>query len=209
MQVERYRIILTGWVVSGFQTRDVIAELSRLFKIPEDQVRPLLVGDPSIIRRDLSLEKAEYLRNKIEQRGAVCNIKLIMRDEYADSAYSIDNTGILEPDLNIDSTQFMPLTADPFPPVKKATASPPVHPFPSEKKTTIATSGRSRGGGVGGRKGRRVVPIVLFAGVMVAALVWGYLYLDRHSSDLTPKIFTLSPAKGVGTTEGERKAVRP
>ncbi len=46
MQVERYRIILTGWVMSGYQTRDVIAELSHLFKIPEERIRPLLVGEP-------------------------------------------------------------------------------------------------------------------------------------------------------------------
>ncbi|MEJ2529978.1 MAG: hypothetical protein P8Z39_07910, partial [Gammaproteobacteria bacterium] len=112
MQVERYRIILTGWVVSGYQTRDVIAGLSRLFRIPEEKVRPLLAGEPSIIRRDLTLEKAEHLRNKIEQRGAVCSIKLVMRDECEDRGFSMGGSGSLEPDLNMDSTQFVALTAD-------------------------------------------------------------------------------------------------
>jgi hypothetical protein len=191
MQVERYRIILTGWLVSGQQKRDVVAELSRLFKIPEDQVGPLLDGEPSIIRRDLSLEKAGRLRNKIEQRGAVCNLKLIMREEHEDRGYSIDKTGILEPDLNMDSTQFVQLTVDSSPPVKRRTAT--------------TASACNSGGGSGKRKGRRVVSRVLFAGSIVAVLAWGYLYLypDRYSSSLDPKILTLSPAKEVGSVESE------
>ncbi len=109
MQVERYRIVLTGWTMSGFQTGDVVTELSRLFRIHESQIRPLLVGEPSIIRRDLTLEKAEHLRNKIEQRGAVCSLKRVLRDEahIRSDADSFEHTGVLEPDLNMESTQFI------------------------------------------------------------------------------------------------------
>lgn len=69
MQVERYRIVLTGMTIPGFKTQEVIVELSCLFKISVEKIRPLLVGEPSIIRRDLTLEKAERLRDKIERRG--------------------------------------------------------------------------------------------------------------------------------------------
>jgi len=109
MQVERYRIVLTGFTMSGYQTSDVVAELSHLFRIPESQIRPLLIGEPSIIRRDLTREKAERLRNKIERRGAVCSLKRVMRDEVhvRPESDSFEHTGVLEPDLNMESTQFV------------------------------------------------------------------------------------------------------
>ena len=108
MQVERYRIVLTGMTLPGFTTQEVIVELSCLFKIPVERVRPLLVGEPSIIRRDLPLEKAERLRNKIERRGAACSLKKIVREEskLRIGEGGIESTGILEPDLNMESTQF-------------------------------------------------------------------------------------------------------
>jgi len=117
MQVERYRIVLTGWTMSGYQTHDVVTELSRLFKIPEGQIRPLLTGEPSIIRRDLTLEKAERLRNKIEQRGAVCSLKRVLRDEVhmRPDSDSFEHTGMLEPDLNMESTQFILADTPPDP----------------------------------------------------------------------------------------------
>ncbi len=117
MQVERYRIVLTGWTMSGHQTQKVITELSRLFKIPEDRVRPLLIGEPSIIRRDLTLEKAEHLRNKIEQRGAVCSLKRVVRNEVdlRQDTDSFDHRVMMEPDLNMESTQFIMTEKPPSP----------------------------------------------------------------------------------------------
>lgn len=43
MQVERYRIVLTGWVLTGYQIQEVVADLSHLFRIPQDRIRPLLL----------------------------------------------------------------------------------------------------------------------------------------------------------------------
>ncbi len=107
MQVERYRIVLTGMVVSGYQTQDVVADLSRLFRITQDRVMPLLAGEPSIIRRDLTLEKAVRLRNKIEQRGAICNLKVVLRDESEVQENDMEATGILQPDLDVEQTQVV------------------------------------------------------------------------------------------------------
>jgi hypothetical protein len=109
MQVERYRIVLTGMTMPGHKTQEVIVKLSGLFKISEERIRPLLVGEPSIIRRDLTLEKAQHLCNKIERRGAECSLKKVVREESKlriGSGDGIEQTGILEPDLNMESTQF-------------------------------------------------------------------------------------------------------
>ena len=101
----------------GFNTQEVIVELSCLFRIPVERIRPLLVGEPSIIRRDLTLEKAERLRNKIERRGAGCSLKKIVREEsrLRTGSGGIESTGILEPDLNMESTQFTMLEEPPSP----------------------------------------------------------------------------------------------
>jgi hypothetical protein len=115
MQVERYRIVLTGMTKPGFKTQEVIVELSCLFKIPVDRVRPLLVGEPSVIRRDLTLEKAEHLLSKIERRGAECSLKKVVREENklrTGSGGGIEQTGILEPDLNMESSQFVLIEDD-------------------------------------------------------------------------------------------------
>jgi hypothetical protein len=103
--------------MSGYQTQEVVAELSRLFKLPESRVRPLLVGEPSIIRRDLTLEKAERLRNKIEKRGAVCSLKRVVRErkDAVPDTDGYDHTGMLEPDLNMESTQFIMTEKPPKP----------------------------------------------------------------------------------------------
>jgi hypothetical protein len=101
----------------GFNTQEVIVELSCLFRISVERIRPLLVGEPSIIRRDLTLEKAERLRNKIERRGAACSLKKVVREEsrLRTGTAGIETTGILEPDLNMESTQFTMLEEPPSP----------------------------------------------------------------------------------------------
>ncbi len=121
MQVERYRIVLTGMTIPGFKTQEVIVELSCLFKISVEKIRPLLVGEPSIIRRDLTLEKAERLRDKIERRGAACSLKKVVREEsnLRTGSGAIEQTGILEPDLNMESTQFTMIEESPDPVGKK------------------------------------------------------------------------------------------
>lgn len=117
MQVERYRIVLTGMTIPGFKTQEVIVELSCLFKISVEKIRPLLLGEPSIIRRDLTLEKAERLRGKIERRGAACSLKKVVREEskLRTGSGGIEQTGILEPDLNMESTQFTMIEEPPNP----------------------------------------------------------------------------------------------
>jgi hypothetical protein len=155
MQVERYRIVLTGWTMSGHQTQEVVAELSRLFKLPESRIRPLLVGEPSIIRRDLTLEKAEHLRNKIEKRGAVCSLKRVVREKsnMRPESDSFDQTGMLEPDLNMESTQFV-MTAKPLKPVKLKPG------FFSRQSNQSGQSGLSRS-----------QLLLLFGGMSIAAVL--------------------------------------
>ncbi len=158
MQVERYRIVLTGWVMSGYETQEVVSELSRLFKIPESRIRPLLAGEPSIIRRDLTLEKAERLRNKIEKRGAVCSLKRVVRDVHELSSDAHEHTGILEPDLNMESTQFI------------LTDKPP------QKSTRLKPGFFSHREGYGkGRNFNAPLILLLFGGVLIAVMLALYL----------------------------------
>ncbi len=178
-QVERYRIVMTGWVISGFQTQDVVTDLCRLFGMPEDRVRGMLMGEPSVIRRDLVFERAVYLRNKIEQRGAVCNLQLVMRDASADYQSKMEVTGILEPDLNMEKTQFIPTEM----------VSQSVAPQPVVSECQKAESKQGSWGLILG---------AVLAVVLVLGLVWVYLNPpeNRPSSNLISKVYTFAPAKG-------------
>ncbi len=178
MQVERYRIVLAGWVVSGRQTREVVTELSRLFKIPESKVRPLLAGRSSIIRRDLTLEKAERLRNKIEQRGAVCSLKLVMRYEDQLQGQDSEHMDFPEPDLNMESTQFV--LTDEF--KKKSPLMPPMF---TPKKAEVK------------RRSQYWSSALLLFVILFVAVAWGVLQLraDKEGAEAVYDVFTLSPAK--------------
>jgi len=185
VQVERYRIILTGMVISGYQTQDVVADLSRLFRITQDRVMPLLAGEPSMIRRDLILEKAVRLRNKIEQRGAVCNLRVVLRDESEVCHDQLEATGILEPDLDMEQTQLI-LTEETL---ESIAPKPPL--FKSQR----AESQRGSWG---------LISVVLLATVLVTVMAWDYFNPSQngHHSDPASRVFTFSPAKSAGRTEG-------
>ncbi|MCP4128305.1 MAG: hypothetical protein GY753_14775 [Gammaproteobacteria bacterium] len=190
-QVERYRIVLTGWVISGFKTQDVVADLCLLFRMPKDRVRGLLMGDPSIIRRDLIFERAVRLRNKIEQRGAVCNLQLVMRDATADYQSEMEATGILEPDLSMEQTQVIP--------IEQASQLVALQPVVSEPERAESNPGRWG----------KIAAVVL-ASALILALAWGYLgpHQNGHSSNLIPKVYTFAPAKGAVSGGGAVGSVR-
>ncbi len=178
-QVERYRIVLTGWVISGFKTQDVVVDLCLLFRMPKDRVRGLLMGDPSIIRRDLVFERAVRLRNKIEQRGAVCNLQLVLRDASADYRSEMEATGILKPDLSMEQTQFVPAEQ-----VSQLVALQPVVSEPERAESKSGSWGK--------------IAAVVLAGALILAVAWGYLgsHQNGYSSNLIPKLYTLAPPKG-------------
>ncbi len=184
-QVERYRIVLTGWVISGFKTQDVVADLCLLFRMPKDRVRGLLMGEPSIIRRDLIFERAVRLRSKIEQRGAVCNLLLVLRDATADNRSEVEATGFLKPDLSMEQTQFIP--------TEQASQLVALQPEVSEPERAERKSG-SWG----------EIAAVVLAGALILATVWGYHGPDqnRYSSNFIPKVYTMSPAKGAVSGSG-------
>ncbi len=184
-QVERYRIVLTGWVISGFKTQDVVVDLCLLFRMPKDRVRGLLMGDPSIIRRDLVFERAVRLRNKIEQRGAVCNLQLVLRDATADYRSEMEATGILKPDLSMEQTQFVPAEQ-----VSQLVALQPVVSEPERAESKSGSWGK--------------IAAVVLAGALILAVAWGYHGPDqnRYSSNFIPKVYTMSPAKGAVSGSG-------
>ncbi|MCP3670118.1 MAG: hypothetical protein GY814_06720 [Gammaproteobacteria bacterium] len=178
-QVERYRIVLTGWVISGFKTQDVVADLCSLFRMPEDGVRELLMGEPSIIRRDLLLERAERLRNKIERRGAVCNLQLVLRDATADYQSEIEIEGVFGSNLNIEKTEFIPVEQS------SQFVAPQLVASESKREESEPSS-------------RSLVVVAVLISVLILAAAWGYLGLpkNKHSPSPIPKIYTLAPAKG-------------
>ncbi|MET0046355.1 MAG: hypothetical protein ABW066_01065 [Sedimenticola sp.] len=80
MTEQKFRLTLTGRVLEGFERKDVEEALSKLLSMPMDQVRGMLQGERSRIRKELSLEKAEHLMQKIIKRGAECTLAPVVSD---------------------------------------------------------------------------------------------------------------------------------
>lgn len=72
-----FRLLLTGETLPGFERESVVDGLSRLLKVSQQEARGLLCGERSRIRKKLSLEKAERLRDKLLARGAGCELEVI------------------------------------------------------------------------------------------------------------------------------------
>jgi len=111
MQAERYWIVLTGSVLSGRKPQQVAAELSGLFRMPEKEIRPLLGGYPSTIKRDLPLEKAQRLCRKIEERGAGCSLKRVYPELAVEDPPGLGQFESEDLDFDGAATMVLPSTA--------------------------------------------------------------------------------------------------
>ncbi|MES9938729.1 MAG: hypothetical protein ABW153_19955 [Sedimenticola sp.] len=80
MTEQKFRLTLTGRVLEGFERKEVEEALGKLLSMPVDQVRGMLQGERSRIRKELSLEKAEHLMQKITKRGAECTLSPVVSD---------------------------------------------------------------------------------------------------------------------------------
>ncbi|OOZ35945.1 hypothetical protein [Solemya velesiana gill symbiont] len=74
MEEQKFRLTLTGNIIDGFEREEVEEALSRLLKLPVDQVHGMLEGKRSRIRAELDLERAEHLQQKVIARGAECTL---------------------------------------------------------------------------------------------------------------------------------------
>ncbi|MET0014307.1 MAG: hypothetical protein ABW085_03595 [Sedimenticola sp.] len=80
MTEQKFRLTLTGRVLEGFERKDVEAALAKLLSMSVEQARGMLQGERSRIRKELSLEKAEHLMQKITKRGAECTLSPVVSD---------------------------------------------------------------------------------------------------------------------------------
>lgn len=78
MDEPKFRLILSGNLIDGFQQEQVAEALARLLKLPPEQTAQMLNGERSRIKVELSLEKAEHLRDKLQERGAECSVEPII-----------------------------------------------------------------------------------------------------------------------------------
>jgi hypothetical protein len=83
MSESKYQLILSGQLIDGFDYEEAVSNLGHLLKLPDEQVRKLLQGEKSHIRKLLDHEKAEHLRQKLVDRGVECSIEAVSLDQVA------------------------------------------------------------------------------------------------------------------------------
>lgn len=79
MSGEKFRLVLSGNLVDGFDRNDVEEKLARLMRLPLKHVHTLLQGKISKIPRELNFEKAERLCKKLNACGAESRIEPVIR----------------------------------------------------------------------------------------------------------------------------------
>jgi ribosomal protein L40E len=69
-----YRVVIKG-VNAGFSEDLVIANLSQLFKVTEDQIRQKIATSNFVVKRAVNLQDAAKYQEVIEQRGCICIVE--------------------------------------------------------------------------------------------------------------------------------------
>jgi len=68
-------LILTGSILPGHHSADVVQALSRLMGLPEEKVLPLLAGKETVVRRNLEATKAPRYLHALRQAGAEARVE--------------------------------------------------------------------------------------------------------------------------------------
>ena len=75
--MDKYRIILTGFLAEGVNENDAANGLSKLLKLDIATVQRLFDGKPHPIKRELEKERAERLQLKLSKIGVMSNLEVI------------------------------------------------------------------------------------------------------------------------------------
>ncbi|MCB1858417.1 MAG: hypothetical protein KDI63_09100 [Gammaproteobacteria bacterium] len=77
MNTEQFYLVLSGNILDGYKSSEVVPALGRLLRMPDDRVRDMLQGRPSRIRKALEKDKALRMMAKILACGAGCDFELV------------------------------------------------------------------------------------------------------------------------------------
>jgi hypothetical protein len=72
---QRYMVIMDGSIMVGAERALVIKKLSRLFGTDAKDVESMLVGEPLLIKKNLSARRAHQYFRTISNAGAACHLE--------------------------------------------------------------------------------------------------------------------------------------
>lgn len=74
MSEQKYRVVFSGDIVSGFDIDDVKFNLAKLTKQDLSKIEKFFTGSPYIIKKDIDYQTALKLQNFLKKKGAICRI---------------------------------------------------------------------------------------------------------------------------------------
>lgn len=72
---ERFHVVVTGAPLAGAEPGQVVANLARLFRIPEAKAQALLAGKVVVVKRDLDQASARKVQAALRHAGADCALR--------------------------------------------------------------------------------------------------------------------------------------
>ena len=72
---QRYMVVMDGTVMVGAESETVIKKLSRLFGSEPENVEAMLRGEPLVIKKNLTAQRAHQYFRTISNAGAACHLE--------------------------------------------------------------------------------------------------------------------------------------
>jgi hypothetical protein len=103
--IERFHVVVTGAPLANAEPGRVVANLARLFRIPESKAQALLAGNAVVVKRDLDEASARKVQAALRHAGADCALRPVTeagtgavasRREPAAPAVAVPEAGRLE-----------------------------------------------------------------------------------------------------------------
>lgn len=79
MASDRYRVVLTGELMAGYDAQRAIDSLAALFKQPPEKLRNVFAGKPLPLNTEMDLEKARQIQTRLHSFGAKCTLQPVER----------------------------------------------------------------------------------------------------------------------------------
>jgi hypothetical protein len=79
MASDRYRVVLTGELMAGYDAQRAIDSLAVLFKQPPEKLRNVFAGRPLPLNTEMDLDKARQVQARLHSFGAECTLQPVER----------------------------------------------------------------------------------------------------------------------------------
>ena len=89
---KKYKVVITGSVLNGFERQQVVTAAAKLFKCSESQAEQFLQGKPTSLKREMDAKTAEQYESHLKQLGVACQQKPVNSEPVLELLSSVEES---------------------------------------------------------------------------------------------------------------------